>query len=68
MKLFSKIFLRNQWFEEARGDIPYWVISNQLGVHKNTLRNWMEREMTTDKKAKVLNAIAEIKNELAEAQ
>lgn len=49
---------------EAKGQIPYWMIAERLGVHENTVRNWMKSEMSKDKKTKVLAAIAEIKKEL----
>jgi hypothetical protein len=66
--LVSKIFRMNPWFDDERGGIPYFVIANKLGVHKNTLRNWTEREMAPGLKAKVLQAIYDIKQELANAQ
>lgn len=65
--MVSKVFRKNSWFLEAKGDIPYWVIANQLSVHENTVRNWVKREMTPEIKEKVLAAIAEIKQELAKA-
>jgi uncharacterized protein YjcR len=53
---------------EEKGPIPYWMISNKLGCHINTVRNWMKSRMTSKQKADVLAAIAEIKQELAKAQ
>lgn len=47
----------------AKGFIPYWEIGKKLGVHENTLRNWMRRELDPKKKAKILNAIEQIKQE-----
>jgi type VI protein secretion system component VasF len=66
--LTSKIFQKNKQVVDAKGDIPYWVLANQLNVHENTVRNWMKREMTQEIREKVLNAIAEVKQELAKAQ
>jgi lambda repressor-like predicted transcriptional regulator len=62
----SRFFERNAEILEAKGSIPMWAIADQLGVHKNTLRNWMEREMPQEKKEMVIAAIAAIKQELAE--
>jgi len=47
---------------KAKGDIPLWVIAEKLNVHENTLYNWMKKEMDEQRKAKVLNAIKEIKD------
>lgn len=66
----TSIFFRksNPCVLEAKGNIPYYAIANHLGVHENTVRNWMKKEMTPEIKEKVLNAISEIKQELATAQ
>jgi len=55
---------RNQLIEEAKGTIPYWVIAERLGVHENTIQNWMKREMSEERKEKVMRAINEIKKEI----
>ncbi|KON85667.1 hypothetical protein AF332_01625 [Sporosarcina globispora] len=55
---------RNQMIEEAKGTIPYWVIAERLGVHENTIQNWMKREMSEERKDKVMRAINEIKKEI----
>jgi transposase-like protein len=56
---------RNQAIEEAKGSIPYWVIAERLGVHENTVLNWMKREMSEERKEKVMCAIAAIKEEMS---
>ncbi|MDP4085801.1 MAG: helix-turn-helix domain-containing protein [Bacillota bacterium] len=66
--MVNKVFQKNAWFFEIKEGIPYYAIANKLGVHKNTLRNWIEREMAPEMKTKVLHAISEIKEELANVQ
>gem|GEM_PF-2091543 len=56
------MFKRNMEIRKAKGDIPLWVIAEKLNVHENTLYNWMKKEMDEQRKAKVLNAIKEIKD------
>jgi transposase-like protein len=55
---------RNHIVEEAKGSIPYWVIAERLGVHENTVQNWMKKEMSKERKEKVMYAISEIKEEI----
>lgn len=55
---------RNHIIEEAKGIIPYWVIAERLGVHENTVQNWMKKEMSEERKKEVMGAIAEIKEEM----
>lgn len=57
-------YLCNQDILEAKGEIPYWVIALKLGVHENTVRNWMRREMSEKQKQKVLDVIKEIEKSL----
>lgn len=59
--MVSKYLESNSEIVAAKGDIPYWVIAKQLGVHENTVRNWMKREMDPKKKKAVLSVIHEIK-------
>jgi transposase-like protein len=61
VNLFKK---RNEVVQEAKGRIPYWVIAERLGIHENTLQNWMKAEMEEERKDKVLRAIEEIKNDV----
>jgi len=60
------MFKRNQDIREAKGNIPTWVIAERLGVHENTLHNWMKKEMCKKRKESIMSAIVEIKKELAE--
>jgi hypothetical protein len=55
---------RNKIIEEAKGNIPYWVIAERLGVHENTVQNWMKKEMSEDRKIKVLSVIDGIKEDM----
>ncbi|MBT2729201.1 hypothetical protein J7E63_20090 [Bacillus sp. ISL-75] len=55
---------RNLNVVEAKGRIPYWVIAERLGVHENTIQNWMKKEMPKERKEEVLGAIAKIKEEI----
>ena len=58
------IFQKNQQIVDAKGSIPFWVIADRLGVHENTVRNWMKREMKPEQQSRVLAAIDDIKKEL----
>ena len=55
---------RNENIEKAKGSIPYWVIAEKLGVHENTIQNWMKKEMDEERHGKVMFAIDEIKNQI----
>lgn len=59
---------RNIELREAKGVIPFWVIAERLGVHENTLRNWMKAELQEHEKQKILSVINEIKDELKVAE
>lgn len=58
------IVSRNADIRRAKGYIPFWVISERLGVHENTLRNWMKSELPATEKQKILSVINEIKREI----
>lgn len=58
------MFKRNLEIREVKGKIPFWVIAERLGVHENTLRNWMKSEMSGELKREVMGAIAKIKEEM----
>ncbi|MEH7163631.1 hypothetical protein [Priestia megaterium] len=60
------MFKRNQDIREAKENIPIWVIAERLGIHENTLHNWMKKEMCKRRKERVISAIVGIKKELAE--
>lgn len=55
---------RNESIEKAKGSIPYWVIAEKLGVHENTIQNWMKKEMDEERKEKVMAAIDHIKKQV----
>lgn len=48
--------------------IPLWVTASELGVHENTLRIWLRKEMDADRKERVLLAIQAVKNDLEDWQ
>lgn len=54
--------LANKELREEKGDIPFWVIADHLGVHEVTLMRWFRTEMKNERKEKILNAIKEIKS------
>lgn len=60
------MFKRNLDIREAKKSIPVWVIAERLGVHENTFHNWMKKEMVSERKAEVMTAIEEIKQEVVE--
>ncbi|OJH15995.1 hypothetical protein BLX88_25890 [Bacillus obstructivus] len=61
------VFKENHEVIKAKGNISFWLISAQIGIHENTLRNWMKSEMSPKRKKIVLHAINKIKkNELQE--
>lgn len=57
------MYQRNTEIREARGKIPFWLIAERLGVHENTLRGWMRKELSPERKVQVLNAIQWIEKE-----
>ena len=60
------MFQRNLDIREAKGNIPFWFIAEKLGVHENTLRNWLKKELEPAEKEKVMNVIKDIKHEIKE--
>lgn len=56
----------NEDVYQAKGDIPLWVIANYFRVHENTLRNWMKKELSKEKKQEILAVIEKIKKGNAE--
>lgn len=59
-----KMFKRNQDIRHAKGNIPFWAISEKLSVSENTLLRWLRTEMPNDKKKRVFNAIEAVKQDL----
>lgn len=56
-----KVFPENTPILEEKGEIPYWEIASRIGVHVNTVRNWMKSSMNQKQKEMVLDAIRAIK-------
>lgn len=44
--------------------IPLWVIAERLGIHFNTLRNWLKTELDDERKQLIISAIETIQHEL----
>jgi len=57
------VFTTNLDVVTAKGWLPYWRIALELGIHENTLRNWMKTQMTPERNRKVLEAINKIKHQ-----
>jgi len=60
------VYKFNEDIKQIKGDIPAWVISRKLGIHENTYFRWVRQELDPTTKAKILNAINEIKQEIKE--
>lgn len=45
-----------------KGDIPYWVIAEELGISETTLYNWLKKELTADKRSLIVHAINQVKS------
>lgn len=60
------IFNRNEDIKKAKGHVPNWAIAEKLGIHENTLYRWLRKELSSDEKHKILLAIKECQQELAE--
>lgn len=43
-----------------KGDIPFWVIADELEISETTLYNWLKKELTPDKRREIINAISQI--------
>ncbi|TCP19735.1 hypothetical protein EV207_15920 [Scopulibacillus darangshiensis] len=56
-----KVLPENVPILEEKGEIPYWEIASRLGVHVNTIRNWMKSSMSQKQREMVLEAIKAIK-------
>lgn len=57
---------RNKEIREAKGDIPWWVIGEKLGIHQNTVMQRMRKELNASQTAEFLDAINQIKSEMQE--
>lgn len=62
--------VRSQMFyqvDEAKRQIPLWVVANRLGIHENTFRNWLnKKDMHDERKEAVVSAIRDVRSELEE--
>lgn len=47
----------------AKGNIPLWKLAEKAGVHESTIIRWFRKEMTDEQKAKVKQAINDVKRE-----
>lgn len=54
------MFSRNKDIRKMKGDIPYFVIAEELGVSETTLYNWLKKELTLEKRDLITNAINQI--------
>lgn len=61
LKVAPKIFPENTLILKEKGEIPYWEIASRLGVHVNTVRNWMKSSMSQKQREMILEAIKAIK-------
>lgn len=59
------MFVRNKDIRELKGDIPFWVIAERLGVSENTVFNWMKKDFTEERKKRFVNVIEQIKAEMS---
>ena len=59
------MFTRNKDIREMKGNIPFWIIAEKLGVSENTVLNWLKKELSEEKRLEFVEAINQIKKELA---
>lgn len=59
------MFARNEDIRELKGNIPFWIIAERLGVSENTVLNWMKKELTENKKSEFENVINQLKDEFS---
>jgi hypothetical protein len=58
------MFNRNQDIKEAKRNVPDWAIAEKLGISENSFYRWIRKELSTEKKAIILKAIFELKQEM----
>jgi transposase-like protein len=58
----------NKDIYQAKGNIPFWVIANHLGVHENTVRNWLKSNISDARKKEIFKVIAMVKSEVEKDQ
>lgn len=54
---------RNEDLREVKGNIPAYLIGEKMGVHENTVYRLFRSNISEEKKAQILAAIEEIKQE-----
>lgn len=40
---------------------PYWAVAERLGITDSTFSKWLRKELSEEKKQKILGAIEELK-------
>jgi DNA-binding transcriptional regulator YiaG len=68
LKVNHKVYPDNIPILKEKGEIPYWEIASRLGVHVNTIRNWMKSSMSQKQREMVLEAIKVIKEVNSEVE
>ena len=63
MDVFFKREPANVEILAAKGNIPLWKLAEKVGVHETTVIRWFRKEMTEEQKAKITEAINEVKQE-----
>lgn len=61
--------IRSEMLFRVKGlprQIPLWAVAERLGIHENTLRIWLRKEIEGEKKQRILSAIYKIQSELQE--
>jgi hypothetical protein len=58
---------RNKDLREAKGNIPAWMIGEKLNCHENTIYRLFRSNLSNQKKAAIMSAINEIKQEFEKA-
>lgn len=46
-----------------KNDLPMWKVADKIGIHWVTLSNWLRRDISEDRRAKVLMAVEALINE-----
>ncbi|MFP3886788.1 hypothetical protein U8V97_15175 [Priestia filamentosa] len=56
-------FERNFDIKKAKGNIPNWLIAEQLGIHENSYYRLLRQELPKKKKEEILKIIEELKRD-----
>jgi transposase-like protein len=57
------MFNRNQDIKKAKKTVLDWAIAEKLGISENSFYRWIRKELTDDKKAMIMQAISELKQQ-----